>query len=58
MPILISKHELFPSKNNLDGELQINFYQKFYPLPLRQDFHCIAKQQGLNSDKVKVLSHE
>lgn len=55
MPILISKHELFPLKNNLDGEFQINFNQKFSPLPLRQDFHCFAKQQGLNPDKYKVL---
>lgn len=54
MPILISKHELFPLKNNLDGEFQIKFYHKFYPLPLRQDFHCFAIQQGLNSDKVFV----
>lgn len=55
MPILISKHELFPLKNNLDGEFQINFNQNFSPLPLRQDFHCFAKQQGLNPDKYKVL---
>lgn len=48
----MSKHELFPLKNKLDGEFQIDFYQKFYLLPLRQDFHCFAKQQGLNSDKL------